>query len=125
MMPINVADTSATISDMIAASREIAHSLELLRDNYARADRRLALDLEDLRHTFSTMALAAEARCVTETEVLEKLGTLYETTASEIHEIADGPLSPADARPHVSQVFALTYLCAGLVSSGTRSIFRQ
>lgn len=117
--PILADETAATIADFQAASRELANVLGLLRDHHAPTDRQLAGSFDELRSTFDVFAAVA----VRDAVALRTLSRVYEDLARTICRIADDDL--ADVRRDLATARGLTYLCANLVTSGSRSVFRR
>lgn len=118
-----VADpTQVTLTAFQAASIDMARTLAVLRDHYAPTDRRLGGMLEELRSVFD-----AFARCrISDPLVLSTLSRVYQDAATTIRSLAETlPSTPSAAHGRVATARGLAYLCADLVTSGSRSVFRR
>jgi hypothetical protein len=114
--------TQATITDMIEASREMAHTLAILRGKFLAIDGQLARATETLRRQFEGFADAAEAGQVVDPLTLNTLSRVYEDAAGVVGELA-GAKSHAAARGHLSTALGLTLLCLALVQAGSKPVF--
>jgi hypothetical protein len=114
--------TQETITDMIAASREMAHTLGMIRGKFLSIDGDLARKTEALRRRFEGFAVAAQAGKVVDPVTLETLGRVYEDMAGVVGELAHAR-SYMTARGYLSTALGLALLCMTLVESGPDPVF--
>jgi hypothetical protein len=114
--------TQSTINDMLEASREMAHTLGILRGKFLALDGQLARKTETLRLHFEGFAVAAETGQIADPVTLATLSRVYQDTAGVVGELASAE-NHAAAREGLSAALGLTLLCLTLVESGADPVF--
>jgi hypothetical protein len=116
--------TQSTISDMIAASREMSHTLGMIRGKFLAIDGDLARKTDSLRRKFDGFAVSALMGQISDPVTLETLGRVYEDMAGVVCELAHSR-NHTTAKVYLSTALGLTLLCSSLVESGPRPVFSE